>query len=129
MTFDHIDRLVRQANPVPDPAALDPVASPVLLLDDHRRTDMQTYEDVTHPRLDKAPARRGLLVAAIATAAAACGAAPTRTINTRAATTVREPRRLDTTSAVPTSLDRYQAAAPTSRVGDSLSRQPVRRSA
>lgn len=39
MTFDHIDRMVREANPVPDLSALEPVDSSGLL--DQWRNDMQ----------------------------------------------------------------------------------------
>ncbi|MGH8949348.1 MAG: hypothetical protein ACRDXF_10865 [Acidimicrobiia bacterium] len=42
MTHDQIDRLVRKANPLPDPTALEPVDVPVLATPLERRTDMQT---------------------------------------------------------------------------------------
>ena len=68
--IDHVDRIVRQANPVPDPRVLDRVDPSLLLVDDHRRTDMKTYDDIADARFDNASRRRGLLPAAVATAAA-----------------------------------------------------------
>jgi hypothetical protein len=44
MTLDQIDRLVRQANPVPDLRALEPLD--VSFLREQRRTDMQTHDRV-----------------------------------------------------------------------------------
>ena len=41
MTHDQIDRLVRKANPLPDPNALEPVGVPVLATPLERRTEMQ----------------------------------------------------------------------------------------
>lgn len=68
--IEHIHRIVRQANPVPDPSVLDRVDPSLLLVDDHRRTDMRTYDDVADARVDNASRRRGLLPAAVSTAAA-----------------------------------------------------------
>jgi hypothetical protein len=49
MTHDQIDRLVRRANPLPDPSVLAPVDAPVLTTE--RRTEMQTdRRDVTEER-------------------------------------------------------------------------------
>jgi hypothetical protein len=44
MTHDQIDRMVRQANPLPEPSALGPVDVPVLTTE--RRMDMQTDDRV-----------------------------------------------------------------------------------
>ena len=41
MTHDQIDRMVRRANPLPDPNALEPVDVPVLTTPLERRTEMQ----------------------------------------------------------------------------------------
>ncbi len=41
MTHDQIDRMVRKANPLPDPNALEPVDVPVLTTPLERRTEMQ----------------------------------------------------------------------------------------
>ncbi len=41
MTHDQIDRMVRKANPLPDPTALEPVEVPVLATPLERRTEMQ----------------------------------------------------------------------------------------
>ena len=46
MTLDQIDRMVRQANPVPDLTVLEPVEASVLVLDQQRRTEMQTHDRV-----------------------------------------------------------------------------------
>jgi hypothetical protein len=42
MTHEQIDRMVRKANPLPDPNALEPVDVPVLTTPLERRTEMQT---------------------------------------------------------------------------------------
>ena len=42
MTHDQIDRMVRKANPLPDPTALEPVDASVLTTPLERRMDMQT---------------------------------------------------------------------------------------
>lgn len=44
MTHDQVDRMVRKANPLPDPSALGPVDAPVLTTE--RRTDIQTDDRV-----------------------------------------------------------------------------------
>lgn len=53
--FDQMDRIVRQANPVLDVIALDSISSPVLLLDEQGRMEMQTQEKVN---VDPGPPRR-----------------------------------------------------------------------
>ena len=46
MTLDQIELMVRQANPVPDVSMLEHVDAPVLL-DQHRRMDMETMDRTT----------------------------------------------------------------------------------
>jgi hypothetical protein len=46
MTHDQIDRMVRQANPVPELTTLEPLDASVLVLDTQRRTEMQTNDRV-----------------------------------------------------------------------------------
>jgi hypothetical protein len=65
MTHDQIDRMVRKANPLPDPAILGAVDAPVLTTE--RRTEMQTDDRVVVEGGGPS-ARRGPLVG-IATAA------------------------------------------------------------
>ena len=54
MTLDQIELMVRRANPVPDVSMLDHVDAPVLL-DQHRRMDMETMDRTTAER----PSRPG----------------------------------------------------------------------
>lgn len=61
MTHDQIDRMVRQANPVPELTTLDPVDASVLVLDQQRRTVMQTNDRVTVDQERESP-KRGLLI-------------------------------------------------------------------
>ncbi len=58
MTLDQIDRMVRQANPVPDLTALEPFEAPVL--PEHRRMQMQTDDRVIVDPSNQKP-RRGLI--------------------------------------------------------------------
>jgi 2-(1,2-epoxy-1,2-dihydrophenyl)acetyl-CoA isomerase len=68
--FDQMDCIVRQANPVPDVTALDSISSPVLLLDEQGRMEMQTREKViVDPRPPKR--RRGWVLAVPAVVAIA----------------------------------------------------------
>lgn len=71
MTLDQIDRMVRQANPVPDLKLLEPVETPVLTK--QRRMDMQTHDQV---EIEKRPERpkQGLLIGIAAAAAVVIGA-------------------------------------------------------
>ena len=69
MTHDQIDRMVRQANPVPDLKALEPVDASVLVLDQQGRTEMQTNDRVKVDQEQKKP-RRGLLIGVAAAIAA-----------------------------------------------------------
>jgi hypothetical protein len=72
MTHDQIDRLVRQANPVPDPSALEPVDTSVLL-DEQRRTEMSTDDRIQVEQQPERP-RRGVLVGIAAVIAIVIGA-------------------------------------------------------
>jgi hypothetical protein len=72
MTHDQIDRMVRQANPVPDLKVLEPVDASVLVLDQQRRTDMQTHDRVQVEQVQEKP-RRGVLIGIAAAAAIAIG--------------------------------------------------------
>ena len=69
MTHEQIDRMVRQANPVPDLKALEPVDASVLVLDQQGRTEMQTNDRVKVDQEQKKP-RRGLLIGVAAAIAA-----------------------------------------------------------
>ena len=72
MTPEQIDPIVRRANPVPDVSMLDPVDARALL-DENRRTEMQTLERAA-TRERPAKDRRGRWVAvAAAIAVAAAG--------------------------------------------------------
>ena len=72
MTLDQIDQMVRQANPVPDLMALEPVDTSVLVLDQRRRMEMQTHDRV---EVDQEPEKpgRGLLIGIAAAAAVVIG--------------------------------------------------------
>ncbi len=59
MTLDQIDQMLRQANPVPDLTALEPVEAPDLLLD-RRRVEMETEERV-EVEGETEKSRRGLI--------------------------------------------------------------------
>lgn len=72
MTLDQIDRMVRQANPVPDLTALEPVDASVPVLQ-QRRTEMQTHDRVKVEDAADKP-RRGLLIGFAAAAVVAIGA-------------------------------------------------------
>ncbi|MGH8957261.1 MAG: hypothetical protein ACRDVK_01165 [Acidimicrobiia bacterium] len=73
MTLDQIDRMVRQANPVPDLTALEPLDAPVL--DEQRRTDMQAHDRVLVDDEGGEPKRgRNLLIGIAAAAAIIVGA-------------------------------------------------------
>lgn len=72
MTLDQIDRMVRQANPVPDLTALEPVDASVPVLQ-QRRTEMQTHDRVKVEDAAEKP-RRGLLIGFAAAAVVAIGA-------------------------------------------------------
>jgi hypothetical protein len=68
MTLDQIDRMVRQANPVPDLKTLEPVDASVLALNQQRRTEMQTHDRVEVDQEPEKPGRRlltGIAAAAI----------------------------------------------------------------
>lgn len=73
MTPDTIDRLVRQANPVPDPRVLEPVETSVLVLDKQRRTQMQTHDRIEVEQ-ERKPIRWGPLLGIAAAAAVVIGA-------------------------------------------------------
>ena len=68
MTLDRIDRLVREANPVPDPAALESLDASVLPLDHARRTEMHTLEHTPPAAVTTPPRRRVLIAVAVAAA-------------------------------------------------------------
>jgi dipeptidyl aminopeptidase/acylaminoacyl peptidase len=69
MTFDQIDRLVRQTNPVPDPAALDTVDAPVLLLNSDRSIDMDTQDRIEEPQARERQRPRWIVTVAASLAA------------------------------------------------------------
>jgi hypothetical protein len=56
MTLDQIELMVRQANPVPDVSMLEHVDAPVLL-DQHRRMDMETMDRTTAEERPSKPGR------------------------------------------------------------------------
>jgi hypothetical protein len=73
MTLDQIDRMVRQANPVPDLSALEPIDAS--FLDEQRRSDMQTHDRVIVEDEGGEPKRgRNLLIGIAAAAAIIIGA-------------------------------------------------------
>ena len=72
MTLDQIDQMVRKANPVPDLKVLEPVDASVLVLDQQRRTEMQTH-DRGEVDQGKEKAGRGLLIGIAAVAAIVVG--------------------------------------------------------
>lgn len=61
MTHDQIDRMIRQANPVPDPTALETVDVAVLALEKQRRTEMQTDQPLVVDQGKEKP-KRGVLI-------------------------------------------------------------------
>lgn len=63
MTYEVIDRLVRPANPVPDPRMLEPVD--VSVLQHERREEMQTEEPIQVDSVEES-SRRGWLIGAAA---------------------------------------------------------------
>ncbi len=65
MTIQEIDRMVRQANPVPDLRALDPVGLSDLKFSEQRSLDMQTQDRIEQEQGTKT-SRRGILIAAAA---------------------------------------------------------------
>lgn len=68
MTIQQVDRMVRQANPVPDLSALEPIDASVL--QEQRRTDMQTHDRVIVDDEGGEPKRgRNILIGIAATAA------------------------------------------------------------
>jgi hypothetical protein len=67
MTHDQIDRMVRKANPLPDPTALEPVEVPVLATPLERRTEMQIDDRPTEVQPDR-NRRRGPIVGIAAAA-------------------------------------------------------------
>jgi hypothetical protein len=73
MTLDQIDRMVRQANPVPDLMVLEPVDASVLVLDQQRRTEMQTHGRVEVDQEQEKPRRRLLIGIAAAAAVIVIG--------------------------------------------------------
>lgn len=73
MTIDQIDRMVRHANPVPDPSVLGAVDAADLLIEEQRRTDMQTQDRVEVDKEPRSP-RTGLLVGVAAAAIVVIGA-------------------------------------------------------
>jgi hypothetical protein len=71
MTYEVIDRLVRPANPVPDPRMLEPVD--VSVLQHERREEMQTQEPIQVDSV-KESSRRGWLIGAAAALVVVIGA-------------------------------------------------------
>jgi hypothetical protein len=71
MTLDHIDRMVRQANPVPDLRLLESAGSSVP--DQRGRTDMQTDDRIVTETREQTRPRRGRLAWAAAVAAVIFG--------------------------------------------------------
>jgi Tol biopolymer transport system component len=69
MTFDQIDRMVRGANPVPDPNALQPVAAPVLVASESWSVNMQTQERTENRSGGVRPRSRGLIAVGAAVVA------------------------------------------------------------
>ena len=74
MMHDQIDRMVRQANPVPDLMTLEPVDASVLVLDRQRRTEVQTNDRIEVDQGRGKPVR-GFLVGIAAIAAVVVGVA------------------------------------------------------
>lgn len=72
MTLDQIDRMVREANPVPDLTALEPVEVSVLELDQQRRTEMQTHDRIEVDQEPEKP-KYGPLIGIAAAAAIVIG--------------------------------------------------------
>jgi hypothetical protein len=72
MTLEQIDLIVRRANPVPDTSMLEPVDAPALL-DQHRRTDMETWERTATPEQPDKQRRAAWLAVAAAIVIAAAG--------------------------------------------------------
>src|SRR6188474_3358870 len=72
MTLEQIDLIVRRANPVPDASMLEPVDAPALL-DQHRRTDMETLERTATPEQPDKQRRAAWLADASATLVTAQG--------------------------------------------------------
>jgi len=66
--FDQMDRIVRQANPVPDMMALDSIGPSVLLLDEQRSEGMQTQKRVDIDPGPKPPRRNWTIGIAAAAA-------------------------------------------------------------
>jgi len=71
MTYEVIDRLVRPANPVPDPRMLEPVD--VSVLQHERREEMQTQEPIQVDSVEVS-SRRGWLLGAAAALVVVIGA-------------------------------------------------------
>ncbi len=74
MTLDHIDQMVRRANPVPDPHALESVIAPVSMINQHGTSQMQTQNLVNDPPTNDRR-RRGWVVAVGACVAAVAAVA------------------------------------------------------
>lgn len=74
MTLDQIDRIVRQANPVPDLTALEPVAASVPVLNEQRRTDMQPNDRVVVEQGQEMPERKSPFIGIAAVVLAVIGA-------------------------------------------------------
>ena len=72
MTPDQIDKLLRHANPVPDPTVLEPVDASDLLAD-RRRVEMETEERV-EVEGETETSRRGLILGIAAAVIAIIGA-------------------------------------------------------
>jgi hypothetical protein len=71
MTHDQIDRMVRRANPLPDPNVLTPVDAPVLMTE--RRMEMQTDDRVMAEGGGKRRSRGPLVGVAVAVAVLIAG--------------------------------------------------------
>jgi hypothetical protein len=65
MTIEQIDRMVREANPVPDARALEPVDLSTLRVTQQRSGDMQTQNQIEKDQEPERP-KRGLLTGAAA---------------------------------------------------------------
>ena len=72
MTLDQVDQLVRNANPVPDLNVLGPVEASFLVLDQRRRTEMQSHDRVEVDQLPQDP-KRNLFIGIAAVAAIVVG--------------------------------------------------------
>lgn len=75
MNFDHIDQMVRRANPVPDPNALESAIATVSMINQNGTSQMQTQTLVEDPHTKDRPRRGWRIVVGAGVAAMAVVAA------------------------------------------------------